>query len=77
MSDPQKERLRAIIEHGLSSVERERLAEQIEENPGLIYQMNKIIELKEEFINDAISYDKVLEEEEKFLEQLQLGGQPE
>lgn len=70
IDDSEKQELRRIAEYGLSSSEQEKLAEQMRDDPQLLYDLNNIFRKKKEHMDDPEKFDEVLEEEEKLLERL-------
>ena len=70
LTDEDKAELRRIVDYGLSTAEQHQLAEQMRDNPQLLYQLNDIFKKKHQYINDPDKFDEILEEEEKLLERL-------
>lgn len=70
LSEQEKNELKRIADFGLSSNEQMQLAEQMRNDPQLLYQLNDIIKKKHQYINDPDVFDEILKEEEALLDRL-------
>jgi len=70
LSDDEKDTLRRLVDRGLSATEQQQLADQMREDPQLLYELNDIVKKKEQFLHDPDKFDEILEQEEKLLEKL-------